>query len=43
MKVNFEQKFKEILKEESKGFAIDWQLVEIKSIHYQPDWSSRNS
>ena len=35
MKVNFEQKFKEILKEESKGFAIDWQLVEIKSIHYQ--------
>ena len=35
MKVNFEQKFKEILKEESKGFAIDWQLVEIKFIHYQ--------
>ena len=35
MKVNFEQKFKEILKKELKGFGIDWQLVEIKSIHYQ--------
>lgn len=35
MKVNFEQKFKEILEEESKGFGIKWQLVEIKSIHYQ--------
>ena len=35
MKVNFEKKFREILKKESKGFGIDWQLVEIKSIHYQ--------
>ncbi|MYA55413.1 hypothetical protein F4X88_03875 [Candidatus Poribacteria bacterium] len=35
MKVNFEQKFKEILKEESKGFGIDWKLVEIKSTSYQ--------
>lgn len=35
MKVNFEQKFKEILKEESKGFGIKWKLVEIKFIHYQ--------
>ena len=35
MKVNFEQKFEEVLKEESKGFGIKWQLVEIKSIHYQ--------
>ena len=35
MKVNFEQKFKEILKEESKGFDIKWKLVEIKFIHYQ--------
>ena len=34
MKVNFERKFKEMLKEESKGFAIDWQLVDIESIHY---------
>lgn len=31
MKVNFEKKFKEILKEESKGFGINWKLVEIKS------------
>ena len=35
MKVNFEEKFKEILKEESKGFDINWSLVEIESIHYQ--------
>lgn len=35
MKVNFKKKFKEILKEESKGFGIDWKLVEIKFIHYQ--------
>ncbi|RKU09216.1 hypothetical protein C6501_15390 [Candidatus Poribacteria bacterium] len=34
MKVNFEQKFKEILKEEAKGFGINWQLVDIESIHY---------
>ena len=31
MKVNFE----EVLKEESKGFDIDWSLVEIKSVCYQ--------
>ena len=35
MKVNFKQKFKEILKEESKGFDIDWSLVEIKHVRYQ--------
>ena len=35
MQVNFEEKFKEILKEESKGFDINWSLVEIESIHYQ--------
>lgn len=35
MKVNFEKKFEEILKEESKGFGIDWKLVEIKSTSYQ--------
>ena len=35
MKTNFEEKFKEILKEESKGFDIKWKLVEIKFIHYQ--------
>ncbi len=34
MKVNFEEKFKEILKEESKGFDINWSLVEIESINY---------
>ena len=33
MKVNFEQKFKEILEEESKGFGIEWQLI--KFIRYQ--------
>ena len=35
MQVNFEQKFKEILEEESKGFDIDRSLVEIKFIPYQ--------
>ena len=35
MKVNFQEKFEEILREESKGFDIDWSLVEIKSICYQ--------
>ena len=35
MKVNFEQKFKEILKEESSGFDIKWTLVDIKSVCYQ--------
>ena len=34
MKANFEEKFEEILKEEAKGFDIDWPLVEIKGIHY---------
>lgn len=34
MKFNFEQKFKEVLKEESKGFGIDWLLVDIESISY---------
>ena len=35
MKVNFEKKFEKILKEESKGFDIDWSLVEIKHARYQ--------
>ena len=34
MRVNFKQKFEETLKEESKGFGIDWSLVEIECIHY---------
>lgn len=34
MKVKFEEKFEELLKEESKGFDIDWALVEIKYIRY---------
>ena len=34
MKVNFKRKFKETLKEELKGFGIDWSLVEIECIHY---------
>lgn len=32
MKVDFEDKFIEILKRESKGFDIKWSLVEIKGI-----------
>ena len=35
MAVNFEKKFKEVLKEKSKNFDIDWPLVEIKCIRYQ--------
>ena len=35
MEVNFEEKFEEVLKKESKNFDIDWSLVEIKCIHYQ--------
>ena len=34
MKVNFQEKFEELLKEESKSFGIDWLLVDIESIHY---------
>ena len=34
MKVNLEEKFEQALKEESKGFDIDWSLVDIESIHY---------
>ena len=34
MKVNFQEKFEELLKEESKGFGIDWSLVDIEPIHY---------
>ena len=34
MKVNFERKFKEILKEESIGFDIKWSLVDIKPVCY---------
>ena len=35
MKVNFQEKFEEILRKESKGFDIDWSLVDIESIHYR--------
>ena len=35
MKVNFQKKFKELLKEEAKGFYIDWLLVDIRSVCYQ--------
>ena len=35
MKVNFEEKFKEVLREESKGFDINWPLVDIKAVCYQ--------
>ena len=35
MKANFEEKFEEVLKEESNGFNIDWSLVEIESVCYQ--------
>ena len=35
MEVKFEEKFKEVLIKESKGFDIDWTLVEIKYIRYQ--------
>lgn len=35
MNIDFEKKFKEILKKESKGFDIVWQSVEIKCIQYQ--------
>ena len=34
MKAGFEEKFEEVLKEESKGFDIDWSLVDIESINY---------
>ena len=36
MKTNFEEKFKEALKEEAEDFiySIEWDLVEIKGIHY---------
>ena len=35
MKVNFEKQFEKILKEESKGFAIKWPLVDIEPVCYQ--------
>lgn len=35
MKINFEEKFEKILKEKSKGFDIDWSLVEIEHARYQ--------
>ena len=35
MEVKFKEKFEKVLKEEAKGFDIDWSLVEIKYIHYQ--------
>ena len=36
MKTNFEEKFEEALKEEAEDFiySIEWDLVEIKGIHY---------
>lgn len=41
MKVNFEKKFEKILKEKSKGFDIDWSLVEIEHARYQSTLISR--
>ncbi|MDE2798597.1 MAG: hypothetical protein OXI94_08010 [Gemmatimonadota bacterium] len=35
MKVNFEEKFEEVLEEELKGFDIDRSLVEIRHVRYQ--------
>lgn len=35
MKVNFEEKFEEVLQEELKGFDIDRSLVEIEHVRYQ--------
>ena len=35
MKVNFEEKFEKVLKEELKGFDIDPLLLEIKHVRYQ--------
>ena len=35
MKINFEKKFKEILKEESSGFDIEWSSVDIQPVLYQ--------
>ena len=35
MKVDFQEKFEEFLREESKDFDINWQLVEIKCIRYK--------
>ena len=34
MKNVFDEKFERVLKEEAAGFYIDWQLVDIESIHY---------
>ena len=34
MEVKFEEKFEQVLKEEAKGFDIDWSFVEIKYICY---------
>ena len=34
MEFKFEEKFEEVLKEEAKGFDIDWEKVDIEAIHY---------
>ena len=36
MNVRFNEKFEEILKEEANEFDIDWSLVEIKYVPYEP-------
>ena len=36
MAVKFNEKFEEILKEEASEFGIDWSLVEIEYVRYEP-------
>ena len=40
MEVKFNEKFEEVLKEESNEFDIDWSLVEIKYVPYEPSFMS---
>ena len=40
MEVRFNEKFEEVLKEESSEFDIDWSLVEIKYVRYEPSFMS---
>lgn len=40
MEIIFTEKFEEVLKEESSGFDIDWSLVEIKYVPYEPAFMS---
>ena len=40
MAVKFSEKFEEVLKEASNEFDIDWSLVEIKYVPYEPSFMS---